>query len=264
MPREKQPDLMLFSFGYYGWGSSTEELVKGADAVERSRGFKPPIFVDIRHNRQVRAKGFNGNAFGDLLGAKRYLWMKRLGNKNIKSKGKVRMALEDPKAVTDLLELALEAKRDNRRVIYFCGCDFPMFEGKIRCHRTLVTRLLIREARKLDLDLSVAEWPGGDPRIWIKDVSPKMFDAVAKGRATLPLDWQRVSHMLSGLPWGSILTLKSKGRELHRLTYPGMYKSGTWTIPFLEWYLDPEVAFEEYDEESDRVRKRLGLNEYRT
>lgn len=264
MKKQSNPSVTLFSFGYYGWGSSTEELVKGADAVERSRGFKPPIFVDIRHNRQVRAKGFNGNAFGDLLGGKRYLWMKRLGNKNIKSKGKSRMALEDPKAVTDLLDLALEAKRDNRRVIYFCGCEFPMYAGKIRCHRTLVTRILIREARKRDLDLSVVEWPGDEPRIWIKDVSPEMFDSVAKGRATLPLDWQRVSHMLSGLPFGSILTLKSRGRELHRLACPGMYKSGTWTIPFLYWYFDPDIPFRKYEEESEKMRMKFGLNEYRS
>jgi hypothetical protein len=38
------------------------------DAVETSRGFEPPIFVDIRIRRTVRAKGFVGSAFAKLLG----------------------------------------------------------------------------------------------------------------------------------------------------------------------------------------------------
>ncbi len=64
--------LTAFSFGYWGWGNSTERLIQAVDAVERFRGFKPPIFVDTRINRSVRANCFNGNAFGDLLGPSRY------------------------------------------------------------------------------------------------------------------------------------------------------------------------------------------------
>ena len=55
--------ITLFSFGYYGWGNWTPKLVEAADAIERCRGFRPPIFVDIRIRRNVRAVGFNGTAF---------------------------------------------------------------------------------------------------------------------------------------------------------------------------------------------------------
>ena len=58
----------IFTWGYYGWGNHTPQLVEAVDAVERSRGFEPPIFVDIRIRRTVRAKGFQGNAFEKLLG----------------------------------------------------------------------------------------------------------------------------------------------------------------------------------------------------
>ena len=60
----------LFSWGYYGWGNHTQNLVEAVDAVEASRGFEPPFFVDVRIRRSVRAAGFNGPAFENLLGQK--------------------------------------------------------------------------------------------------------------------------------------------------------------------------------------------------
>ena len=49
-------------------GQSHAHLVEAVDAVETSRGFQPPIFVDIRIRRSVRAAGFTGPAFEKLLG----------------------------------------------------------------------------------------------------------------------------------------------------------------------------------------------------
>jgi len=45
--------LTLFSFGYYGWGNHTRDLVEAVDTVEASRGFAPPTFVDIRIRRRL-------------------------------------------------------------------------------------------------------------------------------------------------------------------------------------------------------------------
>ena len=67
----------LFTWGYYGWGNHTPDLVEAVDAVETRRGFRPPIFVDIRIRRSVRAAGFTGPAFERLLGRDR--WMKPRG-----------------------------------------------------------------------------------------------------------------------------------------------------------------------------------------
>jgi hypothetical protein len=41
----------IFTWGYYDWGNHTPRLVEAVDAVERSRGFEPPLFVDIRIRR---------------------------------------------------------------------------------------------------------------------------------------------------------------------------------------------------------------------
>ena len=51
---------VIFTFGYYGWGNHTPQLIEAVDVVKRSRGFEPPLFVDIRVRRTVRAKGFQG------------------------------------------------------------------------------------------------------------------------------------------------------------------------------------------------------------
>jgi hypothetical protein len=79
--------LTLFTWGYYGWGNATPQLVKAVDTVEASRGFEPPIFVDIRLRRTVRARGFREKAFVKLLGPSRYRWMNSLGRRrNAKSR----------------------------------------------------------------------------------------------------------------------------------------------------------------------------------
>ncbi|MEX0716184.1 MAG: hypothetical protein WD066_06350 [Planctomycetaceae bacterium] len=160
--------ITAFSFGYFGWGNATPQLVRAADAVERERGFRPPIFVDCRFKRSVRAAGFVGNAFGDLLGPNRHRWMKGLGNEQIGSRTGPRIRIHEPAAADDLLDLIFEANDDGRRVIFFCSCEWPKQEGKIHCHRTTVGTLLLRSARKRDVRLEVVEWPGGKPTVlWL-------------------------------------------------------------------------------------------------
>jgi hypothetical protein len=61
----------IFTWGCDGWGNHTADLAEAVDAVETSRGFQPPIFVDIRIERSVRAAGFTGplrnNACSDYV-----------------------------------------------------------------------------------------------------------------------------------------------------------------------------------------------------
>ena len=97
----------IFSWGYEGWGNATKELKEAVDAVELARGFKPPVFVDVRLRREVRAIGFRGAAFAQTVGKDRYVWMKCLGNLRIaQHRGGIEIA--EPSAAQDLLKLALE------------------------------------------------------------------------------------------------------------------------------------------------------------
>jgi hypothetical protein len=155
--------LTLFTWGYYGWGNATPELVEAVDAVEMSRGFEPPIFVDIRIRRTVRAKGFQGNAFEKLLGLSRHRWMKSLGNKFIQTRTGPNIQIADPSAAEELLDLALDSGRTKQRLLFFCGCPWPRCNGKIACHRTTVAGLVLEAAKKRGVPVEIVEWPGGDP-----------------------------------------------------------------------------------------------------
>src|SRR5947209_4600579 len=104
----QMPPVTLFSFGYHGWGNATPRLVELVDAVERSRGFAPPMFVDIRIRRSVRAAGFNGPAFERLLGPERHRWMSSLGNRHILTRTGPFIQVAQPEAVGALLDLAVD------------------------------------------------------------------------------------------------------------------------------------------------------------
>jgi hypothetical protein len=112
------PPLTLFSFGYYGWGNATPKLVELVDAVERGRGFAPPVFVDIRIRRSVRAVGFNGSAFENLLGADRHRWMSALGNRHILTREGPFIQIARPDAAYELLDLAVDLADRGRRLLF--------------------------------------------------------------------------------------------------------------------------------------------------
>ena len=122
----------LFTWGYYGWGNCTPQLVEAVDTVETSRGFEPPIFVDIRVRRNVRAKGFVGNAFEKLLGPSRHRWMKSLGNKFIQTRTGPDIQIADPSTADELLDLALESAGANN--VFF---SFAVASGQCAMARSL-------------------------------------------------------------------------------------------------------------------------------
>lgn len=123
--------LTLFTWGYWGWGNSTGQLIEAVDAVEGARGFGAPLFVDIRLSRSVRAPGFNGRAFEEAVGASRYRWMPDLGNLAVQDGGDEPIKIKNPAAAETLLDIADEAARDNRRVVFFCACETPGVDGEV-------------------------------------------------------------------------------------------------------------------------------------
>ncbi len=180
--------LQVFTFGYWGWGNATHQLIESLDAVEADRGFKPPILVDIRLHRSVRAAGFREDSFEKPLGAQRYRWMKSLGNLSIAETTGQRIKIKEPEAADDLLDVAMKAAIDNRRLIFFCGCEWPRENGKIYCHRAIVANLLIRAALERGVPIEILEWPGGEPIQIDLDVKSEVFAAVMRGKKTIALD----------------------------------------------------------------------------
>src|SRR5271166_3265945 len=238
MTEAEMSAVTIFTWGYYGWGNHTPQLVEAVDAVERSRGFDPPLFVDIRIRRTVRAKGFQGNAFEKLLGQDRHRWMKSLGNNFIQTRTGPNIQIAEPGAADEVLDLAVDLAQRKQRLLFFCSCQWPRCDGKINCHRATVSDLVLKAATKRGIHLEVVEWPGGDPRQIELEVMRKDFTAVRKFRMTVPLgklaEFDRAK--VAGLPWTSIATLYSGDEALHRVVGPAICQTSGWVLPVLYWF----------------------------
>jgi hypothetical protein len=223
-------EITAFTWGYWGWGTHTKEFVRVADAIERKRSFRPPIFVDIRFSRKVRAPGFREGAFQSVLGCSRYRWLKKLGNARIGS-GKAGIRILDPGGVEGLLQIVVDAARERRRVIFFCAC-----EEVRRCHRATVARLLLKAANRRRIRLSVVEWPGGEPKTISLRASQRAIRELVPAGVRIPLDGISNKDMpkLASLPWGSRVTLCSDKGSIAVISGPA--KLGTY------WYLPSEQS----------------------
>lgn len=250
--------LTIFSFGYYGWGNHTRYLIKAMDEVERQRGFKPPYFVDVRYQRSVRAKSFRGNALSELIGENRYLWIPSLGNKRITSKRGPRIQIAEPSEVSALLEIATQQAKENKRVIFFCSCEFFKIEGETNCHRCTVSKLLFRYAKKTGRKLKIEEWVGGNPKHLKIPVSNIYFNDLLKNKRTAPLPGKLSWKKLVAVPFGSIATFVHGHKEIHRLIGPLERSTRGWVIPFKSFWCEPETSLPNYKVESKRIRKGYG------
>ena len=254
MPTEQ---LTIFSWGYYGWGNATPQLLQAVDAVETARGFEPPIFVDTRIRRSVRARGFNGSAFEKLLGTGRHKWMRSLGNKAVldrDNRDPLAIELAEPQAAAELFDFALSSAAQNRRLLFFCSCQWPQWDRGL-CHRTEIARLLLGVADKRGLGVQVVEWPGGDPEHIDLETSPEIFSAVRKGRKTIPLKESVDLQRMAELPWGSIATLRARGEEVHRVVGPAIRQQETWALPVLATGENREVSIDECRKDGARLRR---------
>jgi hypothetical protein len=219
----------LFSFGYWGWGSAVAQCVEAADAVEKARGFAPPLFVDIRISRSVRAKGFAGNAFAALAGESRYRWLDSLGNVGVLDRGAMR--IKDPAAADDLLDLALGCIKGRRRLLFFCACERPC-----HCHRATVAALVLEAGARRKVPVEVVEWPGGEPRLDLSFVLTRAeFDKVLRGAASLPLGSRMSLAESAAVPWYSLVSIRPDDDDVvptwRLVTGPAKYKKTGWSLP---------------------------------
>jgi hypothetical protein len=203
------------------------------DAVEQGRGFDPPVFVDTRISRSVRAVGFQKDTFARMLGSGRYLWMPRLGNKAVLSRSGPAIQINDPEAAKDLLDFATEAGRAGRRVLFFCACEWPALGGETNCHRTVVGNLVLDVARQRGENVEVVEWPGGEPEGLKIEVGTAEFRSVTAGAKSVRLANPGDLGRYGAVPWGSLLTIRSESGMVQTLTGPARHSSSVWCLPLL-------------------------------
>jgi hypothetical protein len=218
----------VFMFGYWGWGNNTRALVNAIDSVEVSRGFKKPIFVDVRIRRNVRAAGFNGKAFEDIVGKSRYIWMPSLGNQSVADQVSG-IKIKDPASASLLLDKVIEFGKSKQRIIFYCACEFPC-----ECHRLEVGRLLLKYARKRKINLEVVEWPGGNPSEVELEVSKTDFTKIIKGQKSIPIDNTKKLASYAGLAWGSIAKVESNGNSHKVIIGPVKFQSKKWVLPVVD------------------------------
>ena len=220
----------VFMFGYWGWGNNTGELVKAIDAVEESRGFKKPLFVDVRIQRNVRAAGFRGNAFEKLIGKSRYIWMPSLGNQSIVDHTSD-IKIKDPASVSLLLDKIIECGKEKKRILFFCSCEEPL-----NCHRSKVGELLLKNDNKRKINLEVVEWPGGNPGELKIEVSQTDFYKIKQGQKSIPINKLKDLATFAGLAWGTIATVKSGDDNYKVIIGPVKFQSKKWVLPVIDLY----------------------------
>jgi hypothetical protein len=228
----------MFTWGYWGWGTTTRQFVQAADAVEASRGFNPPLFVDIRIRRSVRAPGFTGAAFERTVGEARHRWMPSLGNRAVRD-GRPGIEIDAPSAAEELLDLALEHGERRHRVLFFCSCEYPGLEHAGGCHRTAVARLLLEASARRNQPVEIVEWPGGDP---LQDlaitVSHDVARKVARGNRSIVLGDSIPLKRAASIPWYSEVSISARSddsRPLRLFTGPARFSAGMgWWLPRLD------------------------------
>jgi hypothetical protein len=222
--------LTVFSWGYEGWGNWTDKLVEVTEAVEKSRGRKPPLFVDIRASRKVRAVGFREHAFERRFGPDRYRWLKGLGNKAIITDAEYGEFV-DPSAIDTLLDLVIEMDANKRRVIFFCSCASPNED----CHRHWVAPALLKVAKKRGQPLTVVEWPGfedEDGKPPDLKLSSEAYQSVLRRHpASLPLGEALPAERWLTLSWWTPVRLVSGDQEGWIVGGPAQYRAGGWQLP---------------------------------
>jgi hypothetical protein len=230
--------ITIFKWGYEGWGNATKQLVRSVDAIERERGYEPPLFIDIRYSRSVRAIGFRDHAFEALLGHARYRWMRSLGNKSIKTRRK-KMQIQCPDAAQQLLDSAIDAAAQNRRVIFFCSCPSP--DGAEYCHRTKVSKLVARAAKRRGVRVEIEEWLGSVPArgpVASVRVGDGELPKVRNGAKNVGLTARQTSTILEALPWGAMVELVA-GRDRQLVSVgPAQYRARQWQLPIFLFPVD--------------------------
>lgn len=250
--------LTMFSWGYEGWGNATRQLVRSFDLAEAYRQHAPPIFVDIRMSRSVRAVGFRDHAFEELLGHSRYRWFRSLGNPNIVRGARRKQRVQCPDAVHQLIDLAVDAERERRRVIFFCSCGCPIEAGA--CHRFDVAKLVRRVAARRSIKLQIREWPGEELSRWALPlkVTRSTFQAVLRGQKLFDLPSRPNIGRLASLPWGALVEVQSGRRRQLVSTGPARFARGRWALP-LYLSVDEATSRRDIGRKAKRRRRLHGL-----
>lgn len=249
--------ITIYSWGYYGWGKVAHKFVEAVDQLEKQRGFVPPLFVDVRIRRTVRAFDFQNNHFRNIVGEERYQWVPELGNKDILRKRKRGIEIANPEAAEDLLDLAIRAAKKKQHVIFFCSCQFPKHDGEVACHRVTVGDLLLEAASRRSISLEIVEWPGGELQGWHFTLnSAKELFQFSKSKKLHVEE----NGSYEGLTLGSVIDVSFKNVRQQNMAGPMIWKKNKWLLPMMDSTEINSRIEQLYEEEARRLQFDYGYN----
>jgi hypothetical protein len=167
--------------------------------------------------------------------------------------------IAEPAAANDLFDLAVELAPRNRRLLFFCSCQWPRWKGG-RCHRTAIAELILEIAKERRVPTQVIEWPGHEPSLIDLAVIPEVFQAVLRGRQTVPVGRSHRLDEIAGLPWCSIARLHSNDDEIIRVVGPVAWRLGEWSLPILWAPDDPQMSMHDCRRKARKMRQVMGLD----
>lgn len=229
----KEDAITLYSFGYWGWGTSTDYLVQAFDALERSRGFNPPVLVDVRISRSVRAPGFNNRALEKLVGKERYVHMPELGNRAVIENTGENVTIADPAAAGSLLNRAISERSRRRRIVFFCACPYQVEDGHPVCHRYEVGSLLLKQSQERNQPIVVTEWPGTEPQIITLTISSDVLKTLRRGMKSIPLPRDFTLDRIASITWGSVVHCSSDGEPYNARVGRAKWRPNGWYLPVI-------------------------------
>jgi hypothetical protein len=180
--------------------------------------------------------------------------MRKLGNANIGTNRRV-AKIADPVGIEELLQLVIDADRQDCRVIFFCACQVPC-----NCHRAIVARMLRGMAGRKRIPLTVIEWPGGEPETVRLAVSPTVIKNVLRGGNRIPLNnlSPKTLRRLIALPWCSRVDLRSEDATLGIVSGPA-HMAADWYLPVIGPKLSTDTdTVQSLKAEATKLRKSLG------
>jgi hypothetical protein len=146
------------------------------------------------------------------------------------------------------------------RVLFFCACEYPGTVHSPNCHRATVAGLLLNAAHHKGVRLTVAEWPGGEPRTAELRTSLKEVKKVLRGatRLRLPKLSLKEERKFTALPWCSRLRVSSSESSVAIVSGPA--KIGReWFLPILGPKIRKETdTFASLEKTASHLRRSRG------
>ena len=103
--------ITLYQLGILGLGQLSKQVYRSDRRGRSGVRVCPSGLRQHSDQKERQCQGFNGKGFEKIVGAERHVWMKDLGNQAV-ADNTDRMKIANPKAATDLLDLAIKAAKD--------------------------------------------------------------------------------------------------------------------------------------------------------